>query len=123
MARPVATEPGNQDLCTTAHWLDCEFLIWHGYGPGRCVHAFYGTLAPRSFGSKPPGTGGPKSVPQSMVEATRYFPDDDPGERQWNRNAHFVKYALGKQSLALDLQTEAGQQGASSAGARLPCAA
>jgi crotonobetainyl-CoA:carnitine CoA-transferase CaiB-like acyl-CoA transferase len=57
-----------------------------------------------------PWQRGPKSVPQSMVEATRYFPDDDPGERQWNRNAHFVKYALGKQSLALDLQTEAGQQ-------------
>ncbi|MFB0926675.1 MAG: CoA transferase [Acidimicrobiales bacterium] len=52
---------------------------------------------------------GPQSVPPSLVEATRFFPNDDPGERQWNRNTHFVKYALGKRSLALDLQTDVGQ--------------
>lgn len=57
-----------------------------------------------------PWARGPREVPDSMIEATRYFPDDVPGDRQWNRNGHIVKYALGKRSLALDLQTESGRQ-------------
>jgi len=52
---------------------------------------------------------GPKQVPQSFVSAIHQFPNDEAGERQWNRNSHFVKYSLGKQSLAIDLQTERGQ--------------
>lgn len=53
---------------------------------------------------------GPKEIPQSLVDATRLYPNDDPGDRQWNRNTHFVKYSLSKQSIALDMQTDAGQQ-------------
>jgi len=52
---------------------------------------------------------GPKEVPQSMIDSSRLFPNDDPGDRQWNRNTHFVKYSLGKKSLALDAQTKEGQ--------------
>lgn len=57
-----------------------------------------------------PWSRGPKTIPESMLRATRYFPDDEAGDRQWNRNGHFVKYALGKRSLALDLQTTEGQE-------------
>lgn len=53
---------------------------------------------------------GPQTIPQSLIDATRVYPNDEAGERPWNRNTHFVKYALGKQSLAVDLQTEAGRQ-------------
>lgn len=56
-----------------------------------------------------PWSRGPKELPESMVRATRYFPDDDPGKCQWNRNTHLVKYALGKQSLVLDLDTDEGR--------------
>jgi len=45
---------------------------------------------------------GPQQVPPSFVQATA-------GEQPWNRNTHFVKYSLGKQSLAIDLQTTEGQ--------------
>jgi len=56
-----------------------------------------------------PWQRGPKEIPQSLVEASHHYPNDEPGERHWNRNGHLVKYSLGKKSLALDLQTPAGQ--------------
>jgi len=51
---------------------------------------------------------GPRELPASLVETVKYYPDDDQGDCQWNRNGHFVKYSMGKRSLALDLGTEAG---------------
>lgn len=57
-----------------------------------------------------PWARGPQEVPDAMVQATRYFPDDEPGEQPWNRNAHLVKYALGKKSLAIDLDTDDGRR-------------
>lgn len=56
-----------------------------------------------------PWSRGPREIPESMVRATRYFPNDDPGDCQWNRNTHLVKYALGKRSLVLDLDTDDGR--------------
>lgn len=52
---------------------------------------------------------GPQQIPQSMLDSTRFFPNDEAGERPWNRNTHFLKYSVGKKSLAVDLQTEAGR--------------
>ncbi len=57
-----------------------------------------------------PWARGPKVIPESVVAATRYFPDDDQGSRQWNRNTHLVKYGLGKRSLALDLDKPEGRR-------------
>jgi len=79
--------------------------VWAGPLCGRILR----DLGAQVVWVEAPWHRGPKEIPQSMLDATRYFPDDDPGEHQWNRNTHFVKYALGKQSLALDLQTPAGQ--------------
>lgn len=46
---------------------------------------------------------GPAGVDTSSVMATRYYPDNDPGERHWNRIGFENKYALNKRSVALDL--------------------
>jgi len=46
---------------------------------------------------------GPEGVDTSSVMATRYYPDNDPGERHWNRIGFENKYALNKRSVALDL--------------------
>lgn len=46
---------------------------------------------------------GPAGVDASSVMATRYYPDNDPGERHWNRVGFENKYALNKRSVALDL--------------------
>lgn len=52
---------------------------------------------------------GPRHVPESVVDATGYFPENRGGDEPWNRNGHMVKYSLGKQSVALDMTTTAGQ--------------
>ena len=57
-----------------------------------------------------PWQRGPQQIPQSMIDSSRVYPNDEAGDRPWNRNGHFVKYSLGKQSLAVDLQSEAGQR-------------
>jgi len=57
-----------------------------------------------------PGARGPKKIPDSLVEATGFYPDNDQGDCQWNRNTHFVKYALGKRSVVLDLDQAAGRE-------------
>ncbi|MGH1489725.1 MAG: CoA transferase [Acidimicrobiales bacterium] len=57
-----------------------------------------------------PWARGPRKIPDSLVEATSYFPNNDQGDCQWNRNSHFAKYALGKRSVVLDLEQEAGRE-------------
>jgi crotonobetainyl-CoA:carnitine CoA-transferase CaiB-like acyl-CoA transferase len=47
-------------------------------------------------------------VPDAVVQSVKYYPDDEPGDRPWNRSGHIVKYALGKRSLALDLAEPEG---------------
>ncbi|MFN8583768.1 MAG: CoA transferase [Dehalococcoidia bacterium] len=39
-----------------------------------------------------------------------YFPDDDPGERAWNKPANFTHHARGKKSMTLDLSRPEGQE-------------
>jgi len=56
-----------------------------------------------------PWARGPRALPASAVAASRFYPNDDPGECSWNRSSHTNKYALGKKSLAIDLNTEAGK--------------
>ena len=51
---------------------------------------------------------GPLRMPDSMVETVKYFPDNDQGDEQWNRNGHFTKFSIGKRSLALDLAADDG---------------
>ncbi len=46
---------------------------------------------------------GPAGVDASSVMATRYYPDNEPGDRHWNRIGFENKYALNKRSVALDL--------------------
>ena len=51
---------------------------------------------------------GPRRLPDSVVQATRYYPNNEPGDQPWNRNGHGVKFSLGKRSLALDLAQPRG---------------
>ncbi len=57
-----------------------------------------------------PWARGPQRIPDSLVAATSYFPGNDQGDCQWNRNTHFVKYALGKRSVVLDLNQADGRE-------------
>jgi len=57
-----------------------------------------------------PWTRTPREVPDSYVEATRFFPLDEAGQRPWNRSAFHNKYANNKRSAVIDLDTEPGRE-------------
>lgn len=46
--------------------------------------------------------GGP-TIDEVSVMATRYYPDNDPGDRHWNRVGFSNKYNINKRNLALNL--------------------
>jgi crotonobetainyl-CoA:carnitine CoA-transferase CaiB-like acyl-CoA transferase len=57
-----------------------------------------------------PWTRTGKEVPQSYVDATHFFPDDDAGERGWNRSGFHNKYANNKLSTVIELDKPEGRE-------------
>ncbi len=49
-------------------------------------------------------------MPQSYVDATHFYPGDDPLNEPWNTHGFINKFALGKKSIGLDLATDEGQR-------------
>jgi len=56
-----------------------------------------------------PWQRGPQHFPQSAIDAAQTFPNNEAGERPWNRNSHQVNFALSKRGLSLNLQHLDGQ--------------
>jgi len=56
-----------------------------------------------------PWTRTPLEVPQSYVESTHFFPDDDAGEQPWNRTGFHNKYANNKLSTVVELDKQEGR--------------
>ncbi|GAA3353216.1 CoA transferase [Streptomyces antimycoticus] len=48
--------------------------------------------------------------PAKSVTATEFYPDADPGDRPYNRNAWFNAQNVGKKSVLLDLKTDTGRK-------------
>jgi crotonobetainyl-CoA:carnitine CoA-transferase CaiB-like acyl-CoA transferase len=46
---------------------------------------------------------------ESMATLSHLYPDDDPGERPWNRSGGFNKLARNKRSVVLNIQDERGR--------------
>ena len=57
---------------------------------------------------EPPWGRGPREIPESLVVAQRFHPDNVQGPDQWNRNGHLIKYGLNKESVVLDLSRGEG---------------
>ena len=55
-----------------------------------------------------PYARGGASIDRTSVLATHYYPDDEGGERHWNRIGFVNKNAINKRSLAIDLATTDG---------------
>lgn len=49
-------------------------------------------------------------VPQSYIQGTRFFPDDDGGDRPWNRSCFHNKYAVNKLSTVIELDKPEGRE-------------
>ncbi|MCP3988564.1 MAG: CoA transferase [Actinomycetia bacterium] len=56
-----------------------------------------------------PWTRTGREVPQTFVDATRFFPDNEAGERPWNRSGFHNKYAINKASAVIELDKEQGR--------------
>lgn len=80
--------------------------VWAGPIAGRLL----GDLGSEVIHIESPWNRGPLEVADDLAELTHLYPDNDLGERHWNRNGGFNKLARNKKGMALDLSTTRGQQ-------------
>lgn len=57
-----------------------------------------------------PWTRTGREVPQTYVDGTRFFPDDEAGSRPWNRSCFHNKYASNKLSTVIELDKPEGRE-------------
>ena len=79
--------------------------VWAGPLAARIL----GDLGAEVLMSEVPWTRTPLEVPQSYVDSTHFFPDDEAGERPWNRTGFHNKYANNKLSTVVELDKEEGR--------------
>ena len=80
--------------------------VWAGPIAGRLL----GDLGADVIHLESPWNRGPLEVSDDLAELTHTFPDDELGERHWNRNGGFNKLARNKRGLAIDLSTDNGRR-------------
>ena len=73
--------------------------VWAGPIAGRLL----GDLGADVIHIESPWNRGPKEAPPGLAEITHLFPDNELGERYWNRNGGFNKLARNKRGVSLDL--------------------
>ena len=79
--------------------------VWAGPIAGRLL----GDLGADIIHIESPWNRGPEEVPDDFAELTHLYPDNELGERPWNRNGGFNKLARNKQGVSIDLSGEQGQ--------------
>ncbi|MEM7324047.1 MAG: CoA transferase [Actinomycetota bacterium] len=70
---------------------------------GPCATRIMADLGADVIMVEAPWARGEATVDETSVAATRYYPDNDPGEQPWNRNGFCNKFNLNKRNIALDL--------------------
>ncbi|MED5361321.1 MAG: CoA transferase, partial [Actinomycetota bacterium] len=78
--------------------------VWAGPLAARILSE----LGARVIQVEAPWGRGPREIPESLVMAQRFHPDNIQGPDQWNRNGHLIKYGLNKESVVLDLTKPEG---------------
>ena len=56
-----------------------------------------------------PANRGPKNPPPARIQASKLWPNNEPGAQPWNRGGSQIKYSLHKRSVVLDLTREQGR--------------
>ena len=79
--------------------------VWAGPIAGRIL----GDLGADVIHIESPWNRGPLETPPDLPELTHLYPDNELGERPWNRNGGFNKLARNKRGLALNLAEPGGQ--------------
>ncbi len=80
--------------------------VWAGPVAGRLL----GDLGADVVHIESPWNRGPLEAPDDLAELTHTFPDNELGERYWNRNGGFNKLARNKRGVSIDLSTNDGRQ-------------
>ena len=80
--------------------------VWAGPIAGRLL----GDLGADVVHIESPWNRGPLEAPEGLAELTHLYPDNELGERHWNRNGGFNKLARNKRGLCIDLSTPSGQE-------------
>ncbi len=80
--------------------------VWAGPIAGRLL----ADLGADAIHIESPWNRGPKDAPQDLAKLAHTYPDNELGERHWNRNGGFNKLARNKRSLVLDLGSERGRE-------------
>ena len=78
--------------------------VWAGPIAGRLL----GDLGADVIHIESPWNRGAKEAPPGLAELTHLFPDNDLGERHWNRNGGFNKLARNKRGVSLNLADARG---------------
>ncbi len=80
--------------------------VWAGPIAGRLL----GDLGADVVHIESPWNRGPLEAPEGLAELTHLYPDNELGDRHWNRNGGFNKLACNKRGVSIDLSGEPGQQ-------------
>ena len=78
--------------------------VWAGPIGGRLL----GDLGADVIHIESPWNRGPLEAPDGLADVTHLYPDNQLGDRHWNRNGGFNKLARNKRGLALDLSQPRG---------------
>lgn len=97
-------QPLSQGPLTGLRVLDLT-RVWAGPIAGRLL----GDLGADVIHIESPWNRGPLELPDDFAELTHLYPDNELGERPWNRNGGFNKLARNKRGVSIDLSAERGQ--------------
>ena len=98
-------QPLNDGPLTGLRVLDLT-RVWAGPIGGRLL----GDLGADVIHIESPWNRGPLEAPDDLADLTHIYPDNELGERHWNRNGGFNKLARNKRGLSIDLSSEPGQR-------------
>ncbi len=79
--------------------------VWAGPIAGRML----GDLGADVIHVESPWNRGAQAIDRAFAVLSHLYPDDQPGDRPWNRSAGFNKLARNKRSITLHLQHEKGR--------------
>ena len=115
---PGVTDDPSTERTTVANQGPDATLPLDGLRVLDLTRVWAGPLAARILGElgadvvmvEAPWARTPLTMPESYVQSSHFFPDDDQFPHPWNRQGFVNKFAITKRSLAMDISSPAGRE-------------